>query len=861
MPQLGRFVLREQLGRGGAGVVHRAFDPDLGRDVALKGLTHDDGDPSSIERFKREAHEAARLRHPRIVAVHEFGSAPDPVSGRDVHFIVMDLIEGTSLARLFDQGTMPKERLLPLVAEIADALGYAHRHDIVHRDVKPGNILVDAEGAPFLADFGLARVNRPDSTARLTVTGVIMGTYAYMSPEQARGESAAAGPPSDVYSLGAVLYQGLTGRLPIDKDNEYEQLLAVQDEEPPPPPVERELQWIVMKCLEKDPARRYRDGSDLAADLRRFIAGDPIAARPASMQYRLRRTLRRRPWIWAMAAVILAGAGFGVSQLMRARTEAQARERLAKAQSLTDEARALLADVKAALYVEGCSLAPYFDVLDRARALCDAALRETPSFAPAWYWKGRASMIEADFDAAIAALEAATRCPGAKDYIWAELGRAHVERGIQRNLGAGMEDPARWKPVAEAAKQARLCYDRVKGSGDDVESAALETFRLWSEEKGNAVVDFATAMRVKFAGRPGSEDFDYLLGMTLTPANAVDALSRAIEIRPGHYMALLMRGVKRQDAGDDAAAFADFDRALAIHPRFAEAYNNRGTSLMDGDPDAALKDLNRSIELSPKRAEPFANRAVLKVGRGDLDGALADIDTAIRLDPMIPAAHAQRGSIHRERGEFAKAVADYDESVRLHREFWKGYLGRAQALCDQGDFAGALPDAERAATHLPGDAHAQFTRGLCRGRTGDTAGAIADYTATLKIDPTHAMAYFNRGNMREDLGDRSGAIDDFTAAIQHDPKHARAYTNRGVAHRDAGEEDAALDDLSRAIDLDPTLVEAYFNRGMIRGARHEWRGCRDDLREALRMAPKDAPWRATVEEALRHAESQLGDDF
>jgi eukaryotic-like serine/threonine-protein kinase len=324
--QFGDYELLEEVGRGGMGVVYRARQISLKRIVAIKMLlARPFAVPELEERLHLEAEAIARLNHPNIVTVYDFGEY------NDQFYFSMEYVEGRSLAELTRHHSLAPTQAAQYLRTVAEAVHHAHEHGILHRDLKPSNILIDLHGQVKITDFGLAK--RLETDSELTLTGQLVGSPSYLSPEQAAGRHRALTVRSDVYALGAVLYQLLTARPPLVGESLQETLVQIREKEAPSPrllssSVPRDLETICLKCLQKEPARRYDSAQALAADLGRFLEGKPIMARPMSAAGRVWRWCRRNPALatafGGCALALLLGV-IGIAwQSQRAVTEARA---------------------------------------------------------------------------------------------------------------------------------------------------------------------------------------------------------------------------------------------------------------------------------------------------------------------------------------------------------------------------------------------------------------------------------------------------------------------------------------------------------------------------------------------------------
>jgi hypothetical protein len=373
LPLIPGYEIMQELGRGGVGVVYWAWQSDLKRSVALKMLLAGVyASPQESARFRTEAEAIARLHHPHIVQIHEIGEH----DGRP--YIALEYVDGGSLARALRGTPWPAGRAAQLLETVARAIEHAHGHGIVHRDLKPANVLLTADGSPKVSDFGVAKVVSGGGGS-LTQPGEVLGTPSYTAPEQAAGKVKDVGPATDVYALGAILYELLTGRPPFAGETRLETLRLVETQEVVSPrrlqpKVPRDLETICLKCLQKEPRKRYASAAALAEDLRRWQAGEPIQARPVSRFERAWKWAKRRPAVAALTAALLLAVAVGLvlvtwkwQEEVAARQLAENRERDAeKARDEKEKARKL-AEANAALAAKAAAEAQLANEMTQKR--------------------------------------------------------------------------------------------------------------------------------------------------------------------------------------------------------------------------------------------------------------------------------------------------------------------------------------------------------------------------------------------------------------------------------------------------------------------------------------------------------------
>jgi serine/threonine-protein kinase len=890
---IGPYRLLERLGEGGMGVVWKAQQSSpVRRTVALKLMRLGLASTQFVARFEAERQALALMDHPNVARVLDAGT-----SGGTPWF-AMELVEGRPITAYCADRALPLRDRVRLFLDVCRGVQHAHQKGVIHRDLKPSNVLVavhDGKPVPKVIDFGVAKAAgvRLSESTMVTQAGQVMGTVEYMSPEQACLGEADVDTRSDVYSLGVVLYELLTGTTPVGKDRWRdaglgEILRIVREEEPPLPSarvaetasasgrsasvrravaeVRGDLDWIVMRCLEKDPRRRYESASALAADLERHLEDRPVSAGPPSAGYRMRKFVRRHPTATAASALGLVLLAGGVAFAFRVQSEGAAEA------------------VRASRLEEGVASA-----LEEARSAGEQAAKSVDDAAA---WK----------TASTSALGAVRR---------AEALVAQAGSGFDAALRHGLEET---KARAEADERDRRLLERVeelrlRASGVDVRTnrfapnvsaAELEaTFAEWGVAWGKAPYPEVAA---RIENRPArvrdllrSSFFGAYVLMPVAERRGqgpwVRGLVEAVEKDPWRHDVLtalyvgdtraLERLVGLLDAASQSASFlamvaggdepsgasawrlALLREAQDAHPSDFWLNAKLGLALHQAVPPQSAKGvpyLTAALAVRPRNPGVWLNlgEASRSTDPPDLEGALRAYDHALAVEPSYAAAH-------RGRAQTLDAMHRYEESIAAFRTRLScapddpeamNHLG--VALVRHGDRREGVALVRKAVEREPTSAGFQCDWARVLQESGDLAGAEAAYRASIALDPKNSFAHSALGETLEDSGRLPEAVVEYRTALDLSPQHVGTMTNYGLCLRKVPDLDGAIAVLGEAVRLDPAAATAQFDLALCLLDRSDDESAEPHLRAALAADPSYADAAANLA-ALRIRRGEFDD--
>ncbi len=859
-----RYEIVDFIGRGGMGDVFKALDPRLGRFVALKFLRRDT--PEIVHRFLREARVQARIDHDNVCQVYEVGE----VEGHP--YIAMQYIAGGSLKEISDLLTIPDK--VRIMVDVADALHAAHQAGLIHRDIKPANILVernpDGGWRPYVVDFGIAR----EAEGRdVTISGMVLGTPAFAAPEQVRGEIDRLDRRTDLYSLGATMYWFLTDRAPYEGG--YPEVLAgITDREPVPPhrlkpEIPVDLETVTLKCLEKEQDRRYPTARAVSEDLRRFLAGEPISARPATLIYKLGKKVRKHKGLTAAGiAVFLAFAfvvGYAARSNLRARRQAAiAQDLLIRANEIDDLARIT-------------AMMPLHDRRQEESSINRRLLEieeETErlgrlAFGPGHYALGRGNLALQRYDQALEHLrlaeESGYRSPAvsfAMGMVLGKLYEAQLQRA--RELDDEVLRSAFRRSIETEYREPALGYLRDSGTSQPEASAYAEGLIAFYERRYDEALAKA---------RAAFDEADWLYEAKKLEADIFLTLATENRFRGEYDQAL----TELELAGEAYVTASDIARSDASIrdgecTRWIEVLE---TETARGDParatfDQALAACERSLVVNPGRADAHEQLSWLHWrwadmvnDRGDdpspfLGPAIEFARRAIQIDPGSASAHHKLGG--------ALLVAGVHEMGQGHDP--RSTLERAVASLQAAVKAdpGMVPAHDDLGYAWERIARYELSAGLDPRPSLDSA--IASFDRAIAINPEFANPYNNKGialwrrgyfELKTGLDPEQSldqALDALSAATTLNPNYAYAYANRGLTYRTKALHLLELDEnptpwldqarvnFEKALSIKPGIFWGYFEQASVELLSARW---------AMRQGGSPEPFFEAAAAAARQA--------
>jgi tetratricopeptide (TPR) repeat protein len=898
---LGDFRIVREVGRGGMGVVYEAVQISLGRRVALKVLPFAAAlDTTHLQRFKNEAQAAAHLHHSNIVPVYAVGcergvhyyamqyidgqtlaeiigelrrlAGLEPedqggsqrlVSSADAHFICSSLpapalphvsaADRDTAVPAADTVRQPAAALSTahatgdpgffrtvanLAVQAAEALEHAHSLGVVHRDIKPANLLMDGQGNLWVTDFGLAQVQ---TDKRLTLTGDLVGTLRYMSPEQALAHPSGVGHRTDLYSLGATFYEFLTLEPTFPGRDRQELLRQIAFEEPRPPrrinkAVPVELETIVLKAMAKNPAERYATARELADDLGRFLKDEPIRARRPTPVQRARRWARRhQAVVWSVAVglfvalVMLAGSAGWIVRDQAARQAKNAGD----IQTALDEAqrsrtegkwpRAQAAARRAEALLQDGTTDPA--LAEKVHGLLGELAEEENDVRLVTELE-KLRLLQAEvknegffLERALPDYRQAFDDYGLRpDTMMPEEAAARLRRRPPAVLGTLMAAMDHWLILARYKKAPEADWlARVLALADtDAWRQAMRAARTRNDGKALERL----AREVDVTAQPPETLF--LLDTSLRQRGALEAsvmlLRRAQEAFPGdfwinHDLGMALRTC-RPPRYEEALRF--LTAAVALRPDSPGVRVNLGNAFLDLDRlDEAIEAYREAIRLKSDYAMAHSNLAGALARKGQLGEAIAAFRRAIRLRPDFPLAYNGLGVSLWGTGRLDEAAAALRQAVKLKPNFANAYFNLGNVLIEQGQFEEAVGVCRRAIDLKPDYVEAHYNLGVALERLGRLDEALAAYRHALKLKPDYVLALRAVGSALEEKGRLDEALEVFRQVVEREPDSAEVYGKVGFVLWRMGRLGEAAAAFRQAIALKPDLAMAHHNLGIV----------------------------------------------
>jgi len=838
--RLGDFEILRLIGRGGMGAVFLARQVSLDREVALKVISDISGGyKKTLERFKREAKVLAKISHPNIVAIYEVGEQ-GPYS-----YFAMEYIRGTSLDKILTsiRNAKPDEKgsdvmrgcleggtsiyddkakeaassaeidkdyivgISKIIISVADALDYAHKKGVLHRDVKPSNILIEANGTAKLVDFGLARV---ESQQTITMTGEFFGTPSYVSPEQIRRPEA-VDCRSDVYSLAATYYEGLTLRAPFEGNTVNETLTSVisKDIVPPKkycPRLSADFNTVLMHALEKLPEDRYPTAAAFADDIENLLEFKPITAKRPSITQRAYKTLRRSPLkavaVGAFILIIVLGY-FVSSNYIQKKNKATARklEAIAEGYYVSGDYTEALRYYKKAITQYPFNAATYSEI-----GSCYQQLKQYPQAIEAYK---QAIKIEPDYTLAISSLGIIYSLEGRYEEaikMYQSIIRISPNNAQVHNLlGFALEKLGRQEEAIEAFKNTIRIDPNNASTYTDLSYAYGKLGRY---EEAIQVCQQAIKIDPKYA--LAYNILGSIYSNSGQNAKALEFFKTGIKIKPNDTLLLYNLGLIYSKLGRYAEAVEAYRRTIEVNPNNALVHNQLGFALEKlGRQEEAAEAYNEAIRIDPNCFEAHYDLGLFYNKSKRYEEAVKVFKQAITIDPNYAPTYVHLGFTYLTLNSYKDAVAAYTKAIQIDPNSAIVYTNLGSAYSKLSRHEEAIEVHKKAIRIDPNNALAYNELGIAYQKSGRNTEAVEAFKNAIGIDPNCALAYVSLGFTYNVLGRYEEAIEVHKKAIKIDPNKTLAYNALGVAYGESGRHKEAIQAFLQAIKIDPCCVEAH----------------------------------------------------
>jgi serine/threonine protein kinase/tetratricopeptide (TPR) repeat protein len=807
--ELGDYELMEEIGRGGQGVVFRARQKSLNRIVALKVISLGQwASKAHLKRFRLEAEAAAKLEHPGIVPIHEVGERDGSC------YFSMKFVEGGQLDEVARREPIPIRRAVELIAKVARTVHYAHEHGILHRDIKPGNILLDAKGEPHLTDFGLARLVESESSVTQTLD--VLGTPSYMAPEQAVGNNAAVSSATDVYGLGAVLYQLLTRHPPFAGGTTYETIKLLESTEPRPPrllnpKVDRDLSTICLKCLEKDPKRRYSSALALAEDVERWLKHEPIQARRTGIFSRGKKWVQRNPTSALLAAsliALVAAGGWIISKSELVRHPVTSGIAVLPFENLSEQRE------DAAAFVDGVQ----DDVLTKLARIADLKVISRTSVMG---YRDKRNVRQIGNDLRVShVLEGSIRRIGTRFHMNAQL----IDTRTDTHVWVEQYDRDLNDLFAIQSEIAQKIAGQLRAKISPAEKLAIErkptgdlvAFELYSR---------AISLTPTFRGGSGQQIIDLLNGAVARDPSFFEAYCELAVAHDQLYFFNFDHTPARL-----ASAEAAIQEAFRIRPNAGEAHRARAQHLYNGylDYDGALAELEVAHQTLPNDPRIFRLMGYIQRRQGRWEESTRYLERALQLDPRNRNTLENLGDSYGGLRRYAEQKSNFDRilaiepndlTAKAERAYvelnWKADIGPLRQLID--DIRATNPAA------MPQIAPSWLDCALAERDVAAAREALLAFDeGPLGVDAVRFPRPFVEGVIARMANDEHKAQLAFTAAraeqekiVLPQPDYGPAWCVLGVIDAALGRKEDALREGRRAVELLPVEKDSVNGLHMI----------------------------------------------